>query len=106
VCERLNTMGAILQALAKSAGLLFPAIIVAILASIASVRRAEALARLGGQEADSESSHGGEAQMITSPKQTFMPDRDPTVLEILILGAVLFTITMGLLLGYSVFSQM
>jgi hypothetical protein len=99
-------MSAILLAIAKSAGLLLPVVILTIFASMASVRRAEALAHHGGAEAASDPAHDGEAETPTGPKLPFMPDRDPTVLEILILGAVLFSITMGLFLGYSVMSQM
>ena len=96
---------AIFQAVAMSAGLLFPVVILSLLATIAAVRRGEAGAHHGGEVA-SDPAHAAEAETSTGPKLPFMPGRDPTVLEILILGAVVFTITMGLFLGYSVLSQM
>ena len=99
-------MGAILLAIAKSAGLLLPVIVLTVIVSLAAVRRGEAGAHNGEGVASDPAHAGADAEPATGPKLSFMPNRDPTVLEILILAGVLFTITMGLFLGYSVLSQM
>jgi hypothetical protein len=104
--QRTNTMSAILLAIAKSAGMMLPIIILVIIASIVSVRRGEALAHHDGEEASDSAVDGDAAVASEGLKLPFMPDRDPTVLEILIIGTVLFGITMGLFLGYSVVGQM
>ena len=97
---------AILQALAKSALLLLPVVILTVIISLAAVRRGDAGTHHQEGEASDPAHAGAEAEPVTGPKLAFMPDREPTVLEILILGGVLFSITMGLFLGYSVWSQM
>lgn len=96
-------MNAILQALATGAALLAPVVIVMILISIAAVNRAETEARPHG--AGHEAAPDGGAAAQARSRLPFLPDREPSVLEILILGVVLFTLVMGGLLVFSVMGQ-
>ena len=101
-------MSEILQALAIGAGILFPVMIVVLAASIASVRRGEGGSHHGHHESESgESASGPVAETAgVNILARFLPQRDPTVLEILVLGTVIFTVTMGLLFAYSMMGQM
>ena len=96
-------MSAIFQALATGAAFLVPVVIVMILASIAAVNRAEAEARPHG--AGHEGAPDGGAAAEARSRLPFLPDREPSVLEILILGVVLFTLVMGGLLVFSMLGQ-
>ena len=98
-------MNEILRSLAISSGVLLPVVILAIIASIAAVRRGEAAAH--GVELAHE---GGHAEVDVAPSKSalarFIPERDPYVIEILVLAVVLFSLTMGLLLGFSILQQL
>lgn len=95
-------MIAILQALGTGAGLLAPVLILVVLACIAAARRGEAGVHVGGIAHDTSAAGSG----AVPHRLPFVPDREPTVLEILILGVVLFTLVMGGLLGLSLLGQM
>ena len=92
-------LSAILQALATSAGLMVPVFIIVTLAAMASHNRGEAGAHHDATAEGGEAPSGGLGFALG-------PDRDPLVLEILGLGALLFAIAMGLLLGVSMLGQM
>jgi hypothetical protein len=92
----------ILIALATSTGLMLPVIIIAILASIAAAKRGEASSGHPAHPGAETSAEGARARAGFS----LGPARDPFVLEILILGAVLFGLTMALLLNISFLGQM
>jgi hypothetical protein len=83
---------------------LLPVTILVVLVSIAAANRGDAAAHAG--ELSHEGAHTAEAEAAPSGKLPFLPGREPSVLEILILGAVLFTLVMGGLLGFSIFGQM
>jgi hypothetical protein len=91
-------LNAILQALATAAGLMVPVFIIVTLASMAAHNRGEAGAHHDAA-AESGSTSGGLGFALG-------PNRDPLVLEILGLGALLFAIAMGLLLGVSMLSRL
>ncbi len=96
-------MSEILQALGLGAGLLFPVLILATLASIAAVNRADVHA---GESVHDHAPAGADNDASPRARLPFLPDRDPTVLEILVLGVVLFTAVMGGLLGLSLIGQL
>ena len=103
-------MTEILTALAIAAGLLSPVVIIVILASIVAVNRGEGAAHHGHHEAASDASA---SEPVAEPAgdggnllSRLLPQRDPSVLEILILGTVIFTVTMGLFFAYSVISRL
>jgi hypothetical protein len=98
-------MSEILRSLAISSGILFPVVVLVIIASIAAVKRGEAAAH--GLEPAPES---GPVEKESGPgraaRRRFLPERDPNVLEILLLAVVLFTLTMGVFLGFSLLQQL
>jgi hypothetical protein len=87
----------ILIALATATALLIPTLLLVLLASMAAANRGEIAS--GHHETATEGA--GEAK----PGFSLGPARDPFVLEILLLGAVLFGLTMALLLGVSLMGQ-
>lgn len=95
-------MTQILQALIVGAGVLLPVLILMTIASIAAVRRGDGHA---GEMVHDDAHAGAESEPVASRKLPFLPDREPSVLEILVLGAVLFAAVMGGLLGLSLLGQ-
>ena len=89
----------ILIALATATALLIPTLLLVLLASMAAANRGEIASGHGHHETATEGA--GEAK----PGFSLGPARDPFVLEILLLGAVLFGLTMALLLGVSLMGQ-
>lgn len=98
-------MSEILQSLAIGSALLLPVVIFVIIASIAAVRRGEA-ALHGLEHAHETGPAGTEAAAVKKARFKLLPERDPTVLEIILLAAVLFGLTMGLLMSFSVLRQL
>ena len=94
----------IVIALATAAGLLLPVVILTVIISRLSVNRGEA-AMHPGELAPEAVSSVDEPEAAKTPKAAFMPARDPSVLEILILGLVVFMVMMGIFLGWSVWGQ-
>ncbi len=92
-------MNAILQALATSAALMVPVFIIVTLAGMAAHNRGDAGAHHDAAAEGGKSTSSGFGFALG-------PDRDPLVLEILGLGALLFVIAMGLLLGISMLGRM
>ncbi len=96
-------MSEILQALGLGAGFLLPVLVLATLASIVTVNRGDVHA---GEPVHDHSPAGADTDASPRARLRFLPDRDPTVLEILVLGVILFTAVMGGLLGLSLLGQL
>ena len=96
-------MSEIIQALGLGAGFLLPVLIVALIATIAAVNRGDVHA---GEPVHDHSPAGADTDASPRARLPFLPDRDPTVLEILVLGVILFTAVMGGLLGMSLLGQL
>jgi hypothetical protein len=82
-----------------SAGLMIPVLVIVTLASITAHNRGETA---GHHDTATEGGEAGPGGLGFA----FGPERDPLVLEILGLGALLFGIAMALLLGISMLSRM
>ena len=94
----------ILKALATAAALLLPVVILTVIVSRLSVNRGEA-AMHPVELAPEAVSTVDQPEAAKTAKAGFMPARDPSVLEILILGLALFMVMMGIFLGWSVWGQ-
>ncbi len=91
----------ILLAMAKSGAILVPVVVFIIIISIAAVKRGEA--SMGAHDLSLPGAHGATAAAAAPAKRE---TRDATVLEILILSVVAFTLVMGALIGISVLQHM
>jgi hypothetical protein len=90
---------AFLQAIATSGALMLGVLVVVTIASMAAHNRGETSGHHDATAASGDAPGDGLGF-------AFGPQRDPLVLEILGLGALLFAIAMGLLLGVSMLAQM
>ncbi len=97
-------MSEILKAMAISGSILLPVVVLVIVVSIFAVRRGEAA--MGGHDPGLPSGSSSGAAAAAAGKAAPVQTRDATVLEILVLGVVLFTLTMGLLIGISVIQHL
>ncbi len=97
-------MNEILKAMAVSGSILLLVVILAIVVTILAVRRGEAA--MGGQDLSLPSDGHGVQAAATAGAKAPVQTRDASVLEILIMGIVLFSLTMGLLIGISVLQHM
>ena len=91
----------ILLAMAKSGAILVPVVVFIIVISIAAVKRGEA--SMGAHDLSLHGAHGATGAAAAPAKRE---TRDATVLEILILSVVAFTLVMGGLIGISVLQHM
>lgn len=88
----------VLMAMAKAGAILMAVVVFTILISITTVKRGARQMSTHPMPGD----HGAAAIATEIKRET----RDGTVLEILVLGVVAFTLTMGLLMGISVLQHM
>ena len=90
----------VLMAMAKSGAILMAVAVFIILISITTVKRG--IQQMEAHTLPTPGAHGTAAIATEIKRET----RDGTVLEILVLGVVAFTLTMGLLMGISILQHM
>src|ERR1051326_7063759 len=100
----------ILKAMATSAAILFPIVVLVVIVSIAAVRRGE-IAMGGGTHAHAHAgvmveTAGAAAAPVAAKKTVAVVSETPSVLEILGLGTAIFVVAVLILLGISIAAHM